>query len=178
MNPCQGLSPFDVPNPKFSFLSLCNLLRRGHSTLLWFRLCVCPSRFDLVNTIETKPLCASSSNLADMFTLMRGWTLLILEVKGEGHDGHHWQIWGARGCYTLRCNIWSLLPGMGSITFKSNLLRLQLHGFYKVIDYIITTADLKCNQLLSITFNHIRLLQIFSLINANIMHHKQEIMKK
>ena len=26
----------------------------------------------LVNTIETKPLCASSSNLADMFTMVRG----------------------------------------------------------------------------------------------------------
>ena len=26
----------------------------------------------LVNKIETKPLCASSSNLADMFTMMRG----------------------------------------------------------------------------------------------------------
>ena len=26
----------------------------------------------LVNTIETKPLCASSSNLADMLTMVRG----------------------------------------------------------------------------------------------------------
>ena len=45
------------------------------ATLLWFRPCVCPcvcpSRFDLVNTIETEPLCASSSNLADKFTMMR-----------------------------------------------------------------------------------------------------------
>ena len=41
---------------------------------------------------------------------------------------------------------------MGSITLKSNRLRLQLHGFQKVIDYIMITADLKCNQLLSITF--------------------------
>ena len=38
-------------------------------------------RNKLVNTIETKPLCASSSNLADMLTIVRGWTLLILEVK-------------------------------------------------------------------------------------------------
>ena len=37
----------------------------------------------LVNTIETKPLCASSSNLADMLTMVRGWTLLILEVTGQ-----------------------------------------------------------------------------------------------
>ena len=29
----------------------------------------------LVNTIETKPLCISLSNLADMLTMVRGWTL-------------------------------------------------------------------------------------------------------
>ena len=32
----------------------------------------------LVNTIETKPLCASLSNLADMLAILRGWTLFIL----------------------------------------------------------------------------------------------------
>ena len=31
----------------------------------------------VVNAIETKPLCISSSNLGDMLTMMRGWTLLI-----------------------------------------------------------------------------------------------------
>ena len=46
-------------------------------TLLWFRPCVCPSRFDLVNTIETKPLCTYSSNLADIFSMTREWSLLI-----------------------------------------------------------------------------------------------------
>ena len=51
--------------------------------LLWFRPSISLSCFDLVNTIETKPLCASSSNLADMFTMTRGWTLLILEVRGR-----------------------------------------------------------------------------------------------
>ena len=55
-------------------------------TLLWFRPSVCPSRFDLVNMIETKPLCAYSSNLADTFTMTRGWALLILEVKGQDHN--------------------------------------------------------------------------------------------
>ena len=45
----------------------------------------------LVNTIETKPLCISLSNLADMFTMVRGWTLLILEVKAQGHNGHIWK---------------------------------------------------------------------------------------
>ena len=37
----------------------------------------------LVNTIETKQLCISSSNFAEMLTLLRGWTLLILEVRGQ-----------------------------------------------------------------------------------------------
>ena len=32
---------------------------------------------------ETKPLCAFSSNLADMFAIIRGWTLLILEVNSQ-----------------------------------------------------------------------------------------------
>ena len=42
----------------------------------------------LVNTIETKPLCASSSNLVDMLAIVRGLTLLILEV--QGHNRHMW----------------------------------------------------------------------------------------
>ena len=37
----------------------------------------------LVNTIETKPLCISLSNLADMLAMVRGWTLLVLEVRGQ-----------------------------------------------------------------------------------------------
>ena len=45
----------------------------------------------LVNIIETKPLCATSSNLAEMLALVRGWTLLILEVKCEGHNQHVWK---------------------------------------------------------------------------------------
>ena len=45
----------------------------------------------LVNTIETKPLHISLSNLADMLTVMRGCTLLMLEVKGQGHTGHLWK---------------------------------------------------------------------------------------
>ena len=40
----------------------------------------------LLNTIETKPLCISLSNFADMLPLVRGWTLLILEVRGQGHN--------------------------------------------------------------------------------------------
>ena len=37
----------------------------------------------LVNTIETKPLCISLSDLGDMLTMVTGWTLLILEVRGQ-----------------------------------------------------------------------------------------------
>ena len=35
----------------------------------------------LVNTIATKPLCTSSSNMADMLTMVRGWNLLTLDGK-------------------------------------------------------------------------------------------------
>ena len=35
----------------------------------------------LVNTMATNPLCIFLSNFADMLTMMRGWTLLILEVR-------------------------------------------------------------------------------------------------
>ena len=41
----------------------------------------------LVNMIETKTLRISLSNLGDMLTMLRGGTLLILEVKGQGHNG-------------------------------------------------------------------------------------------
>ena len=33
--------------------------------------------------IETKPLCASLSAFVDMLAIVRGWTLLILEVTGQ-----------------------------------------------------------------------------------------------
>ena len=47
-----------------------------------------------VNMIETKLLCISLSNLADMRTMVRVWTLLILEVKGQGHNGQiPYDIW-------------------------------------------------------------------------------------
>ena len=56
-------------------LSPRNALRKGYINAVVVpsvRVSVCLSRFDLVNTIETKPLCAYSSNLADMLTMMRG----------------------------------------------------------------------------------------------------------
>ena len=47
----------------------------------------------LVNTKETKPFCVSSSNLANMLIMVRGWTLLFFrsDVKGQGHNGHIWK---------------------------------------------------------------------------------------
>ena len=56
--------------------------------------CVCLSEshtfliVTLVNTIETKPLHISLSNLQDMLTVMRGCTLLILEVRGQRSRSH------------------------------------------------------------------------------------------
>ena len=43
-----------------------------------------------MNTIETKPLCASLLNVADMLAIVRRWTLLMLEVKGHGHNRNIW----------------------------------------------------------------------------------------
>ena len=40
-------------------------------------------RNKLVNTIEAKPFCAASSNLADMLAIVREWTLLNFEVRGQ-----------------------------------------------------------------------------------------------
>ena len=44
----------------------------------------------LVNKIKTKPLCASSSNLAYSLAIVRGWILLILEVRGRKR--HIWKL--------------------------------------------------------------------------------------
>ena len=43
----------------------------------------------LVNMIKTKPLCASPSNLADMFTIAgKRMNPIDLEVEGQGHYVH------------------------------------------------------------------------------------------
>ena len=44
-----------------------------------------------MNTKEIKPLCISASNLSEMLIMVRGLTLFILEVKGQGHNGHVWK---------------------------------------------------------------------------------------
>ena len=54
-------------------------------TLLYFRRCMRLLCFDLVNMKETKLLCPSSSNLANILIMRIGWTLLILEVKCQGN---------------------------------------------------------------------------------------------
>ena len=46
----------------------------------------------LVNKIETEPFCISLSKLAEMLTIVRGWTLLILEVEGQ-RSRSQWTIW-------------------------------------------------------------------------------------
>ena len=55
---------------------------QGHNGHIWNK---------LVNTIKTKSLCISLSDLAEMLTMVRGWTLLSFEVKGQGHSGHVWK---------------------------------------------------------------------------------------
>ena len=63
---------------RYSLLSPRNALRWGYSNAAVVpsvRACVVPSfrpSEDLVNTIETKPLHISLSNLADMFTMIKG----------------------------------------------------------------------------------------------------------
>ena len=54
----------------------------------------------LVNTIETKPLHISLSNLQDMLTVMRGCTLLILEVRGQ-RSRSHWTSMGNKLVNTI-----------------------------------------------------------------------------
>ena len=80
----------------------------------------------LVNMIETKPLCGSLSNLADMFTTVRGWTLMILEVKGQGHSGH-----GNRPVNTIEtkplCTSSSHFADMLTKVRRWTLLILELH---------------------------------------------------
>ena len=43
---------------------------------------------NLVNMMETKPLSLFSSNFIHILPMMRGRTLLIFKVKGQGHNGH------------------------------------------------------------------------------------------
>ena len=44
---------------------------------------------DMIENNNLKLLCASSSYLADILTMVRGWILLILEINGQGHNRHH-----------------------------------------------------------------------------------------
>ena len=83
------------------------------ATFLWFGLLisqsVCASHFDLVNKIETKLFCESSSNLAGMLTV----TLLILNVKGHGYG----QIWKSVGMLCF-ASLLSVIPDVsGLVTF-------------------------------------------------------------
>ena len=81
-------SSYVMSGPELTFSRMFNYPRATRCggdivTLPWFRPSVSASRLIHVNAIATKLLCKSSSNLADMFSMTRGWTLLILEVKGH-----------------------------------------------------------------------------------------------
>ena len=43
--------------------------------------------------------CEPNTDLAKSYWFWRS------QFKGEGRDGYHWQMWGARGCYALCCYI-------------------------------------------------------------------------
>ena len=60
-------------------LSPCNTLQRGNSSAAEV-LCVS------VSPSVCGPREHDRDYLADMLTMMRGWTLLILEVKSQGHN--------------------------------------------------------------------------------------------
>ena len=112
-------------------------------TLLWFRASVRawfrPSE-DLVNTIETEPLHIFLSNLADRFTIMRGWTLLILEVRGQRSRSQWTYIidkCGVRGDATLCVGIfllcfqilgWKLVVHFHTKSYKSHSAFVTIVG--------------------------------------------------
>ena len=93
-----------------------------------------------VITRETYLFCASSSNFADMLTMVRGWTLLTLEATCQRWSlwwaSDDWQMWGARGCYALRCYILYLSSFQ---PFKCDHdLPLSLSNFLSLLNAIIT----------------------------------------
>ena len=103
----------------------------------------------LVNTKETKPLCISSSNLAKMLNPID----LESQFKGEGHDGYHWQMWGARGCYALRCYIYYINISMRTcnvfpFTYSAAVASYSLSSILIILD--IWCAD----QMLSWNHHH------------------------
>ena len=83
----------------------------------------------IMNMIETQPLCASWSYLADMLGMVRGWTLLILEVKGQGHND---MIYGNKLVNTIEtkplCASWSNLADMLGMVRGWTLLILEVKG--------------------------------------------------
>ena len=99
----------------------------------------------LVNTIETEPLCAYSSNLADMLTMVRGWTLLILEVTGQRWKSP-WASFTNVGCARMLgfallyflclfiCPSQKTLPGPSLLKFDGRVSILEIHDLcYKTI---------------------------------------------
>ena len=56
------------------------------------------------------------------------WTLLILEVTGEGHDGHHWQMCGCVGMlrFELLYLISTITPATPIMIGQSKISRRQI----------------------------------------------------
>ena len=90
VNKCELTSALSSNNPVVVYYTCAAHIAEG----LYYHWCgsvgpsLCLSWFDLVTTIETNSLCVSSSNLADMLTMVRGWILFILEVRDQGHSWH------------------------------------------------------------------------------------------
>ena len=95
----------------------------------------------LVNTIETKPLCASSSKLAEILTMV---TVFILEVKGQDHNRHRCQMWDVRGCYVLRCLV--------DVVFRSEKTVLLRKG--PSVTYICPTLGESGRKTKTLVRNH------------------------
>ena len=104
---------------------------------------MCPSRFDLVNTIETKPLCAYSSTLADIFIMTKGRTLLILKVKVTiDIYGEHYRDLTAVCFFIKLCIYISHSERMDSINLQKVKVTIDIYG-----NKLVNTIDLTVGSL-------------------------------
>ena len=80
----------------------------------------------LVNMIATKRSCASLSNLTDMLTMVRGWTLLIFEVRAIGYRSRsQW----TRMVISCEPNTdWTLCPSSSNLTDILEVMMIDFGG--------------------------------------------------
>ena len=75
------------------------------------------------------------------------------QCEGEDHNGHHWQMWGARGHYALRCYIFceaTTLHISQDFTFKivlSCCIVLHIGLYFRVYIYIHSRIYTKIKSL-------------------------------